>query len=180
MSRPTLPAALALALLLLPACTEAQPTGEPADVDLTSVDAVIEALYGSISGPAGEPRDWATFHLLLHPTAARLISMGRDPDGSPVHRVMTPDEFVERTSGAFEENGFYEREIGFTQETFGGVVHRFSAYDSRRTPEDPEPFARGINSIQLLLDQGRWWIVTILWDQERPDNPIPTEMLTDR
>ena len=150
------------------------------DVDLTSVDAVIEALYASISGPAGAPRDWELFHLLMHPGAARLISMDVDPEGRAVHRVMTPESFVESADGSLVANGFFEREIGFTQERFGNMVHRFSAYDSKRTLDDPEPFSRGINSIQLLWDQGRWWIVTILWDRERADNPIPASMLHSR
>ena len=164
--------------------TDAAPTPAPGarayGVDLTSVDAMIEALYASISGPAGAPRDWELFHLLMHPTAARLISMDLDPQGRAIHRVMTPAGFVETADAPRGENGFFEREIGFTQERFGNMVHRFSAYDSKRTLDDPEPFSRGINSIQLLWDEGRWWIVTILWDRERTDNPIPASMLHSR
>jgi len=37
--------------------------------------------------------------------------------------------------------------------------------------------ARGINSIQLMKHADRWWIVTVMWDQERPDNPIPARYL---
>ena len=36
-----------------------------------------------------------------------------------------------------------------------------------------KPFMRGINSIQLFHDGTRWWVATIMWDSERPDNPIP-------
>ena len=48
----------------------------------------------------------------------------------------------------------------------------WSSYESRRAPGEA-PFARGINSMQLLKDGDRWWIVTIYWDSERPDNPLP-------
>lgn len=159
-----------LALGLVPAALSGQFRGEP---DLTSVDEVIEALYGSISGAAGEPRQWDLFYQLLHPTAARLVSMDLGPQGEAVHRLMTPAEFVAVADGAFLADGFFERELGFRQERFGNMVHRFSAYDSKRTLSDPEPFSRGINSIQLLWSEGRWWVVTILWDRERPGNPIP-------
>jgi hypothetical protein len=27
--------------------------------------------------------------------------------------------------------------------------------------------------VQLFFDRGRWWIVSIVWDNERPDNPLP-------
>jgi len=39
--------------------------------------------------------------------------------------------------------------------------------------DDPEPFARGINSFQLMNDGKRWWVLTIYWTSERPDLPIP-------
>jgi hypothetical protein len=44
-----------------------------------------------------------------------------------------------------------------------------------RDREDGAPIARGINSIQLLFDQGRWWIVSVMWDNETRENPIPGE-----
>jgi hypothetical protein len=29
-----------------------------------------------------------------------------------------------------------------------------------------------------MNDGTRWWVVTIFWDSERPDNPIPEKYLT--
>ena len=57
------------------------------------------------------------------------------------------------------------------------MLHAFSTYDSKRTP-DGEPFARGINSFQLYSDGTRWWIVTIFWDAETSDKPIPAKYLS--
>ena len=62
-------------------------------------------------------------------------------------------------------------------EKFGHIAHIFSTYESRRKADDPAPFARGINSFQLMNDGKRWWIVTIFWEAEGPDNPIPAEYL---
>jgi hypothetical protein len=53
----------------------------------------------------------------------------------------------------------------------------FDAYASRNAPGDAKPFARGINSFQLFNDGKRWYIVTIYWDAERPENPIPARYL---
>ena len=39
-----------------------------------------------------------------------------------------------------------------------------------------KPFDRGVNSFQLLNDGKRWWIVSIFWDSERPDNPLPAKL----
>lgn len=170
------------ALLLLLAWTTpggaqepaAPPAAQPEDV--ASADAIIAALYDVISGPAGAERDRDRFLSLFIP-GARLIPTGRRPDGGVGHRVLTPEQFYEGSAPLMMERGFFEREIGRTTEQFGAVLHAFSAYDSRRKADDPEPFARGVNSIQLLNDGQRWWVVTIFWDSERPGQPLPEKYL---
>ena len=62
-------------------------------------------------------------------------------------------------------------------EAFGNIAHVFSTYESKHAKDDAKPFARGINSMQLLRDGDRWWLVTIFWDSEKPSNPIPSEYL---
>lgn len=62
-------------------------------------------------------------------------------------------------------------------EEFGHMAHAFSSYESKRSPDDAEPFQRGINSMQLLNDGERWWFVTIYWDAERTGTPIPERYL---
>ncbi len=71
-----------------------------------------------------------------------------------------------------EERGFFEQEIGRVEERFENIVHAFSTYTSRWTPEG-EVFQRGINSIQLMWDGERWWIVNIMWRGVGPDTEIP-------
>ncbi|HSG06757.1 MAG TPA: hypothetical protein VLA36_00265 [Longimicrobiales bacterium] len=143
---------------------------DPADV--SSIDGIVAAVYDVISGPAGEARDWDRWRSLFM-DGARLIPVGRAQDGSVRHRVITPDEYAAGSGPVLERDGFFEREIGRVQESFGQVAHLFSAYESRRSPLDEEPFARGINSFQLFNDGTRWWVVSIMWDSERPGNPIP-------
>jgi hypothetical protein len=145
------------------------PEANPADVE--SVDAIIEAVYDVISGPAGEARDWDRFRSLFLP-GARLI-----PTGGDGARVMTPEGYAEGADAFFMESGFFETEIGRVEERFGPIAHLFSAYQSKRSAEDPEPFARGINSFQLMHDGDRWWVVTIFWASERADLPIPQKYL---
>jgi len=150
------------------------PPANPADV--ASVDAILSALYDVISGPAGQARNWDRMRSLFIP-GARLIPASRRPDGTVTPRVLTVDDYVTQIGPQLERNGFFEREIGRKTETFGTVTHAFSAYDSKRTLQDAQPFARGINSIQLLNDGKRWYVVTIFWDSERPDNQIPAKYL---
>ncbi len=173
MVRSGVPTTLAMSLALAGAgSAQETPAADPADVE--SLDALVAALYDVISGEAGEPRDWARMHSLFIP-GARLIPSGPDPEGEFGYVVWTLDEWIEQAEGWFAENPFYEKEIGRATQEWGSLVHMFSAYDSRTSP-DAEPFARGINSIQAMRDGERWWIVTIYWTAERPDLPIPGEL----
>ncbi|PYS40548.1 MAG: hypothetical protein DMF71_13055, partial [Acidobacteria bacterium] len=79
-----------------------------------------------------------------------------------------------------EQNGFFEREVSRRVEKFGNIAHVFSTYESRHKLDDAKPFARGINSIQLMNDGSRWWIVTIFWQSEDEKNPLPAEYLRSR
>ena len=154
--------------------TPATPAANPADV--ASLDAIVAALYDVISGPAGQKRDWDRMRSLFIP-GARLIPSSPAPDGKVVPRVLDVDGYIGRAGPTLEKNGFFEREISRKTETFGTITHAFSTYESRRTKEDATPFARGINSIQLVNDGTRWWIVTVFWDSERPNNPLPAKYL---
>lgn len=155
---------LALALLL------ALPLGA-ADTD--SVDAVTRAVYDVISGPAG-PRNWERFRSLFA-EGARMINFRSTPQG-PVLNVMTPDDYVKRAGANTTTNGFFEAEVARRVETFGNIAHIFSTYESRRAPGD-KPFARGINSFQLVKEGNAWKVMTILWDSERAGNPLPEKYL---
>ena len=147
--------------------------------DVKSMDAILAALYDVISGPAGE-RDWDRLRSLFHP-GARMIPCVHAAQEAPAPaitaRVMTAEEYIKRAEPALKKSGFFEREIARRVERFGSVSHVFSTYESRHAANDPQPFVRGINSVQLFFDGARWWIVTIFWDSERPGQAIPKEYL---
>lgn len=168
----------AVALLLATAPAAAQSLA-PRPADVASVDAILAALYDVISGPAGQARDWDRFRSLFVPEA-RLIPTGRTAAGEGRMRVWTPEQYIVEAGARLERDGFFEREIGRKQERFGNIVHVMSAYDSKRTLADATPFARGINSIQLWFDGQRWWVVTIYWQAETGDAPIPADYLSPR
>lgn len=144
--------------------------------DVASLDAIMSALYASISGDAGEKRDWDRFHYLFI-DEARLMPSSKNKEGEIGYRIMSPQEYVEGSGAWLEENGFHEVEIHRTVETYGSLVHLFSTYESYRAKTDEEPFMRGINSIQLMNDGDRWWILHIYWLGETEDNPLPAQYL---
>ena len=175
---------LAAVALLVPLALPAQQPTPPAPAslpvadsqDVRSVDAILTAVYQVISGDSGVARNWDRFRSLFAP-GARLIPIGPRPGGAFGARALTPDEYIERSGPFLVNNGFHEREIAHRSERYGQLVHVFSTYESRHRATDAAPFARGINSIQLLHDGRRWWVMTIMWRSESPDLPLPPRYL---
>jgi hypothetical protein len=169
-----------------PTPTPQVPAANPADV--ASIDSIIAALYDVISGPAGKKRDWDRFRSLFFP-GARLIPTGprRPPGTKPdapltgkeeyASRALTPEDYITRSSSFLEERGFFEREVSRRTEQYGHIAHAFSTYESRNKAEDPKPFQRGINSIQLMNDGQRWWVVTVFWEGETEKTMLPEKYL---
>lgn len=139
-----------------------------------TLDKIIKALYESISGPAGQIRAWEMLRNIFFP-GAHLIRTSINEDGLPEAKMMDVESFIKETHEYFLENGFFEWEISRQVQRFGNISHVLSTYESRRDPEDKDPFNRGINSIQLFHDGNRWWVMNMIWDYEREDNPLPDE-----
>lgn len=157
--------------------TQSAPTPQAKEDDVRSIDSILAATYDVISGSAGKKRDWDRFRSLFYP-GARLIPTGKRPNETEVRsRVLTPDDYVERSAPFLEKEGFFERGVSNKIETFGNIAQVFSTYESRHNAGDAQPFQRGINSFQLVNDGKRWWIMTIMWEAETQENPIPQEYL---
>lgn len=181
---------IACAVLLLCSVSIAQeaqnaptPPSTPATLaansaDGKTIDSLITALYEVISGPAGQKRDWERFRSLFVP-GARLIpvSQRKEDGGGYEPHVLSPEDYVSRASGAFDKQGFFEKEVSRRTHRWGHIVELFSVYESRHAAAEAQPFARGINSIQLMYDGSRWWIVTIMWEAESPQVKLPPRLL---
>lgn len=159
------------------------PKANPADV--ATVDALMKALYDVISGPAGKPRDWNRFRSLFVPDGRmgvvrppRAADATHPASGGDVV-FLTPEMYVERDDPYFKANGFFERGVANRVEEFGGLVSVWSTYESRHNVDDAKPFARGVNSLQIVKAQGRYWITSIVWDEEREGLTLPEKYLRD-
>src|SRR4051794_31776567 len=144
---------------------------DPADV--STIDGIMKAVYDVISGDAGKARDWDRFRSLFHKDA-RLIPSGKNAQTGVIGaRVLTPDDYAKNSGPYLEKNGFHEREVSRHVDQYGNIAQVFSTYASFHKQTDKDPFMRGINSFQLFNDGKRWWVVTIYWQAETPDNLIP-------
>lgn len=171
-----------LLFLLVVAVISAKSFAEQTDsipanpADVSSVDAIIKAVYDVISGPVGEKRNWDRMRTLFV-TDARMMPSGKRPNGEVVRRVLSVEDYINSSGPFLEKNGFFESEIGRKTEQYGNIVHVFSTYESRRAKTEEKPFMRGINSFQLWNDGKRWWVLSILWESETKENPIPEKYI---
>ncbi len=151
------------------------PATQPANLgDVSSARGIVDAYYDSISGPPGAPREWERFRSLFLPEA-RLVTVisGRAGD-TPL--ALAPEQFVGLNRKYFEGSGYVERQIRVSVDAFGRIAHALSTYEARRGG-DAAAYSRGVNSFQLLQSHGRWWIVNVLWDRERPGVTVPERYL---
>ena len=148
-------------------------TGARAE-DVSTVDGLIKAVYKVISGPKDQPRDWARMRTLFFP-GARMVPIVIQPAGSVAVPILSVDDYIARSGPLIERIGFQEREVARRIEQFGNVTHVWSTYEG--TGEGLPPL-RGINSIQLINDGTRWWILHLVWDHERPGLTIPERYRT--
>ncbi len=151
------------------------PAIAPRTEDVATIDGIVKAYYEVISGPAGQPRQWSRDRTLYIP-AIRFVALSEDKNGKPVAHIASHQQFVDAADPVVVKDGFYESEIHRVTERFGHIAHVFSTYESRQKKDGPV-IARGINSLELFYDGKRWWVASAIWDDERPDNPIPAEYL---
>lgn len=172
-------AALLLATGIAPAQTMRR-REVPPPADAVSVGSIVAALYASVSHASDAPPDFERMRgIFLY---VGMMVPPRRPGGE--FAVSDVDGLADRYQKSIasrkektQQEGFFEREIARRTDCFGNVCQIFSTYESRHSPSDTSPFERGINSIQLVRDGNRWWIASVTWDTERPDNPIPLQHL---
>ncbi|PQV45077.1 hypothetical protein CLV33_11544 [Jejuia pallidilutea] len=148
-------------------------------VDSTKVltlDKTIKTLYNVISAEKEESRNWKQFKYLFHPDA-KLIASGMNTDYEYKAKYLTPAEYIKNSQKWLKMNGFIEKEIHRSVNTFGNIAHVFSTYECYYSKDDKKPFMRGINSIQLFYDEDRWWIINLYWAQETEEHAIPKAYL---
>jgi hypothetical protein len=148
--------------------TQGSVPANPAEV--ASIDAIMRSVYDVISGPAGQKRDWNRMRSLFT-SNARLMPLGKAG-----LRSGSVEDYIATSGPLLEQRGFFEQEIARKVEQYGDIAQVFSTYQARNALDGPV-IMRGINSFQLVRHDGRWWVVSIMWQQETPPNPIPAEYL---
>ncbi len=164
------PALLAFAL------ASTTPLQAQSTVDFASIDAVMDELYASVTREPGAPFEWDRLRAVMLPGAIMLPQRAQTQGA---HTMMGVEDFISWVDGAWDgligteqDLGFYERQTNLIVEEFGDVAHVWTTYE--KGPWEPRQITgRGINSVQLVKRDERWYVLSITWDEENTAGPMP-------
>jgi len=165
-------AALALGGCVATADRPATAQAAVAASDVVAIEATIDAVYGVISGPVGQPRDFDRMKSLFTPEA-RLTAIGsKGLSGGTV------DDYIARNGKMLVSGGFNEHVLVNKVQVYGNLAQAWSSYEATFANRDGTTGkVRGINSFQLARQgDGRWLVQSIFWQAETPGNPLPADM----
>jgi hypothetical protein len=130
------------------------------DSDLKAIQKLIRQLYQSVSFHRSRTPDWHTLQQAFWPKA-QLVRSGLQ--NIETYRL---DQFMDWVDRARAQGlvAFSEEETDASTHIMGNLAHRSSHY--RATVEGDT--IEGVNSIQMLKHEGKWKIISILWDVPTP------------
>jgi hypothetical protein len=139
--------------------------------DTSRIESVMQTFYEAISGYPGEDRDWDSLRSLFAPGASLVPSSVVCSNLPP--SAIGIEAYVQRLAGFLSQHDFFETGFVHRIEMYGNMACIISTYEARHTPNDSEPFKRGVNFIQMLNDGKRWWLTSMIWRDEDKENSIP-------
>ncbi len=166
--------ALALALMATPMVARADsPPVIPAE--LTTAEGVVRELYRLVCVDVGQESDWEAVRNLYLPQAVIVLRVSKE--ASQVFDVQGwIDDFKAWDEKArVKERGFSEKIVTMKPRVFRDIANVFVLYEARIHDSDKPP-TRGIDSIELVKKDGRWWIAAITNDIVNAENPAPAEL----
>jgi hypothetical protein len=139
----------------------------PLTADVSTINGIMKATYEVVSGEAGAKRQWERDLSLHNPNAIYCFPL-ENSEGKLQQTIMPIKDFHKETDTMVLKTAFYENEINRKVRVFGNIAHVWSTYETRLEKNGPV-MRRGINSVQLYYDKGRWWILSWTFDKERED-----------
>ena len=140
--------------------------------DVKSIDAIITAYYDVVSGSSEEPWEFERDKFIHSKNA--LITRIDENGKSETHTLEA--EYI--PIGLSPKENFYEKELKRKVSKYGSVAQVWSAFEIRTDPK-LESEIRGLNSIQLHYENGRWFIDSWTCEMESGKNNLVTEFLKE-
>ncbi len=135
--------------------------------DTETIETTCLNLMRCISINKGDTVDWPRFNNLFLSTARFNFFALEDKDLVLVNKSL--EEF--KRDASYGKVKFQEVELFKRINQFGKVAQVFQGY--KFTVNEGELTRSGINCIQLVENDGRWWIANIAWQPEANRLKVP-------
>jgi hypothetical protein len=140
-------------------------------VDVATIDGLINAYYESVSGHPGQRDGERMLSLFITGGKISIDLEGEEPTHKNAEDYLKTERFLTISTE------FFEREISRDTQEFGYMANVISTYGISDAMENTDYTARGVTVFQLLNHDGRWWILSTMWQRENPELPIPDHLL---
>jgi hypothetical protein len=140
--------------------------------DVQSVDAIINAYYDVVSGSSSEPWEFER-DKYIHSNNAVITRL--DGNGKAESHTLEA-EYI--PIGLSPKEDFYENELKRKVSKYGNIAQIWSAFEIRTDPKT-ESNIRGLNSIQLHYENGRWWIDSWTCEMESKKSSVVSVFMTN-
>ncbi len=149
-----------------------QTNEEKYEKDVQSIDAIVNAYYDVVSGASSDPWQFERDNYIHSKNA--FITRLDENGNAETHRLEA--EYI--PVGLSPKEDFYEKELKRKVSEYGNIAQVWSAFDIRTDPT-MQTNIRGLNSIQLHYENGRWYIDSWTCEMESEQNPLVTTFLNE-
>lgn len=138
---------------------------------LNEIKGLCPAMYDAVTLTGERQPDWTKFQAQLHSRATLAPASGGDA------AILDAGTFIGGMAAQIESGelqSLEEREIACSAKIFGNTAAVRSTFVAAINGET----RRGVTFAQIVREAGRWVILSAVWDNETPENPIPENLLS--
>lgn len=107
----------------------------------------------------------------------KLVSLaGKKPQSFTVQQYIAG---ILQSLRSGELYSIQEKELVRKTDVFGKIAHVLSTYELTMKGKNGTVVRRGLNSIQLIKQDGKWLALSLIWDRETETLKLPAQYLSN-
>jgi len=167
---------LTISIFVLVSLSNGAVAAGPNDASLQTAEGVVRELYRLVCIPVGGETDWDQVRNLFLPAAVIHLRVSRDASDTFTLDGWIDDFIAFNEKARSSERGFEEKIVRLSTTEFRDIAHVLVLYQARMLDWGDRPPSEGVDSIELIRKDGRWWIAAITNDIPDQENPIPAAL----
>ena len=137
-----------------------------------SREAIVAEAYRLISFEPESGPDWERFNALF--ASGAVLALRVFPEDAEISVMNLREYAVKLMRKGMRESGYSERQVRTEWFEFGDIAEARVIFEIQFGDESP---VRALDVFQLVRQDGRWWIVSIIAEIPKPGVAIPPDFL---